>query len=175
MSAAITPQPDAAVFARAFEELKLGQRFATRSRTVTEADVNSLAMLSGEPRAEAPGAPSPTKRTLAGRSAHGLLLLSYAIGLVPLNPVRIVALRRVRNPLLQEPVRVGDTLHVEGAIERLEPIDARVGAVLCPCRILSEQRRTVGRGTIELLWRRGASRAREPSADPAWDDDPILP
>ena len=50
--------------------------------------------------------------------AHGLLVLSFAVGLLPLDPERVVALRRVGDAVFKQPVKIGDTVHVEGEDRR---------------------------------------------------------
>ena len=44
--------------------------------------------------------------------AHGLLVLSAAAGLVPFDPDRVVALRKVSDAVFKAPVKIGDTVHV---------------------------------------------------------------
>jgi len=65
-----------------------------------------------------------------GRIAHGMLLLSYCVGLVPLDPEHVLALRGFERVAFKRPVRIGDTIHVEGALESKKGLDAAPGLVV---------------------------------------------
>ena len=65
--------------------------------------------------------PSPAHRRAVGRTgpfgeriAHGMLVLSYAVGLVDFDPERIAALRRIREVVFKRPVAIGDTISRRG-------------------------------------------------------------
>jgi acyl dehydratase len=161
MPATVTAH-DTGLLARPFDELAVGERFATPACTVTETDIARFSPLPAEP-------------AFAERFVDAMLVLSYAIRLVPLDPRRIAALHRVSDPVLKGPVRLGDAISVEGYVERLEPIDRSAGIATCALTILNRERRMLARATIELLWRRDAARASELASEQAWDDDPILP
>jgi acyl dehydratase len=83
-----------------------------------------------------------------------MLVLSYAVGLVPLDPERVVALRAIREAVFKRPARLGDTLHVEGSIEELRPLDDELGLVGTSWRVVNQDAQTVGRAVIDVLWRR---------------------
>ena len=53
-----------------------------------------------------------------------MLVLSLAVGLVPLDPERVLALRRVGDVVFKRPVRLNDTISVSGEITALRAIDA---------------------------------------------------
>src|SRR3954469_8477565 len=82
------------MFDRDFDGLAVGDRFVTRGRTVTEADVVSFACLTGDTH------PQHTDREWASgswfgeRVAHGMLVASFALGMLPFDPERVIALRR---------------------------------------------------------------------------------
>ena len=99
----------------------------------------------------------------SARIAHGLLVLSWAAGLVPFDPTRVVALRAVRDVVFKRPAFPGDTLHVEGKIESRTPIDERLGLVTTTWRIVNQRGSGVARARVEVLWRRegAASEPRE--------------
>src|SRR3954468_13956579 len=91
----------------AFDELRPGLAFASRGRTVTEGDIVSFARVTGDwhtpHAARTRAAPQPLAAAwppsspFGERIAHGMLVVSYAIGLLPLDPERVLALRRVRD------------------------------------------------------------------------------
>ena len=153
----------AALFSQPFDLLREGDAFVTRGRTVTEADVVSFAALTGDRHPQHSDAMWAEAGPFGERIAHGMLVLSYAVGLVPLDPERVVALRRVADAVFKQPVRFGDTIHVDGKIGVLRPIDDAVGLVECVWRVLNQQGRLVLRVSVEVLWRRADAPA-SPSA-----------
>ena len=88
-----------------FEELEAGQAFATRGRTVTEADVVGFAALTGDWHPQHTDAVWAAESAFGERIAHGLFVLSLAGGLVPFDPERVVALRRVGDVVFKRPVQ----------------------------------------------------------------------
>lgn len=142
------------LFARPFGALAAGDRFATPGRTVGKADILDFAALTGD------GHPQHTDPEWAGGSrfgeqiAHGLLVLSFAVGLLPLDPDRVVALRRVGDAVFKQPVKIGDTVHVEGQIVRTREVDSEHGLVEARLRIVNDRGRLAVRTDVELVWRR---------------------
>jgi acyl dehydratase len=149
-------------FDMAFDDLAPGMRFRTRGRTVTEADVVAFAGQTGDFHPQHVDARWAAAGPFGERIAHGMLVLSYAAGLVPFDPERIMALRRVRDATFKRPVRLGDTIRAEGRLADTKEIDDRSGLVTIALNVLGEGDRTVMRATIELVWRRDAVPA-EPS------------
>ena len=145
------------LFERDFDDLKAGLPFKTRARTVTEADVVGFATLTGDLHPQHVDAAWAAQSPFGARIAHGMLVLSYAVGLVPLDPERVIALRRVRDVVFKRPVALGDTIHVEGEVEGVTPLDDRTGLVVCTWHIKNQSARLVARATVEVLWRRGAA------------------
>jgi acyl dehydratase len=143
---------DGELFDRPFGDLEVGGRFATRGRTIGEADVICFAALTGDWHPQHADADWAAGSPFGERIAHGMLVLSYAVGLVPFDPDRIVALRRVGDVVFKLPVRLGDTIHVEGRIERLAPLEDGAGLVACLWRIVNQEGRTVARATVEVVW-----------------------
>jgi 3-hydroxybutyryl-CoA dehydratase len=140
---------------RDFSELAVGDRFATRARTVTESDVAAFASLTGDMHPQHTDAVWAAASPFGERIAHGMLVVSYALGLLALDPERVVALRRVRDVVFKRPVAIGDTIRADGRVERLDEIDAATGIVGVRLDILNQRPRTVARASIDVLWRRG--------------------
>jgi acyl dehydratase len=145
-----------------FDELAAGESFTTRGRTVTEADVVAFAALTGDWHPQHADAAWAAESAFGERIAHGMLLLSFAVGLVPLDPERVVALRRVSDVVFKRPVRLGETIRVHGAISGLRAIDERTGLVTWSWRIVNQDDRLACRATVDVLWRRDV-----PETDPA--------
>jgi acyl dehydratase len=143
-----------ALFSQSFDELEAGDRFTTRGRTVTEADVAGFAGLTGDFHPQHTDAEWAAASPFGGRIAHGLLVLSFAAGLVPFDPERVMALRRVRDVVFKRPVRLGDTIRVQGRVADVRPVDDAAGLVAVALDVKGADGRTVMRATVEVLWRR---------------------
>lgn len=130
-----------------------GDRFATPGRTVTESDVVGFAALTGDWHPQHADAVWAAASPFGERIAHGMLVLSFAVGLVPLDPERVMALRRVRDATFKRPVRLGDTIRVEGRVEEVRTIDDATSVVALAWSVVNQDGRTVTRAVIEVVWR----------------------
>jgi 3-hydroxybutyryl-CoA dehydratase len=148
------------LFERDFDELDVGERFATPGRTVAEADIAGFAALTGDTHPQHVNPDWAAGSRFGEQIAHGLLVLSFAAGSMPFDPERVVALRRVGDAVFKQPVLIGDTVHVEGEVVGARPIDDDNGLVECRWRVLNQHGRLVLRASVELVWRRAA--VREP-------------
>jgi 3-hydroxybutyryl-CoA dehydratase len=146
--------PTASPLSLDFDALEGGERFVTRGRTITEADIVQFATLTGDMHPQHTDAAWAAESRFGERIAHGMLVLSYAVGLVPLDPERVVALRRVADVVFKHPAYIGDTIHVDGRIESLKPVDDQHGLVEAQWKIVTQRGRTVARARVEMLWRR---------------------
>ncbi|AZW29682.1 MaoC-like protein [Bordetella bronchiseptica GA96-01] len=105
----------AAIF---WEDLPVGTRYRTSSRTITEADVVAFAALTGDSNRLHVDA-EYAKGTLFGqRIAHGMLVASFMAGLtsrsIPYQLTEAAVLGVLENRLkYPKPTLIGDTLHVE--------------------------------------------------------------
>jgi 3-hydroxybutyryl-CoA dehydratase len=99
------------------------------------------------------------------------LVLSYAAGLMPFDPERIVALRRVGDAVFKQPVRIGDTIHVEGEIAAKSEIDPGHGLVSTRWRVMNQRGKLVARASVDLVWRRDTMPLVEESRA---DTQPVL-
>jgi acyl dehydratase len=153
----ITPGGMVAVTARLFErpfhELTVGDRFETAGRTVREPDILQFADLTGDAHPQHIDSEWAAGSRFGEQIAHGLLVLSFAVGLLPLDADRVVALRRVSDAVFKQPVKIGDALHVEGKITALKELDPETGLVETALRIVNQDGRLVVRVTVELVWR----------------------
>ena len=140
-----------------FEALETGQEFTTRGRTVTEADVVGFASLTGDWHPQHADATWAAASPFGERIAHGLLVVSLAAGLVPFDPGRVVALRRVSEATFKRPVRFGDTLRVEGRIADLGHGSDEAGLVTFAWNVVNQDGRVVCRARVDVLWRREAA------------------
>ena len=158
-------------FAKDFDALSEGERFVTRGRTIGEADIMGFATLTGDTHPQHTDAEWAANSRFGERIAHGLLVLSYAAGLMPFDPERIVALRRVGDAVFKQPVRIGDTIHVEGEIAAKSEIDPGHGLVSTRWRVMNQRGKLVARASVDLVWRRDTMPLVEESRA---DTQPVL-
>jgi acyl dehydratase len=137
-----------------FDELAEGVRFETRGRTVTEADVVAFAAQTGDWHPQHSDADWAGQSEFGERIAHGMLVLSYSIGLLAFDPERVLALRRVADAVFKRPVRLGDTIRVRGSVQACAPVSDEAGLVTLGFQIVNQYDQTVVRVRLEVVWRR---------------------
>ena len=91
---------------------ELGAELTTRGRTITETDLVSFSSLTGDWHPQHADAEWAANGRFGERVAHGMLVLSYALGLMPFDPERVVALRGLDSVTFKRPVRIGDTIRL---------------------------------------------------------------
>ena len=154
-SPAVLAAAAAELFGSPFGELAVGDRFVTAARTVGEGEILQFADLTGDAHPQHVDPDWAAGSRFGEQIAHGLLVLSFAVGLLPLDPDRVVALRRLGDAVFKQPVKIGDTLHVEGEISRTQELDPEHGLVEARLRIVNQHGRLAVRATVELVWRDG--------------------
>lgn len=155
-------------WAAGYDDLRAGQAFVSRGRTITEADVVGFAALTGDWHPQHSDAVWAGSSAFGERIAHGMLVISFAVGLVPLDPDRVVALRRLGDVVFKRPVRLGDTLKVSGKVAELAPVSDQAGLVTLSWSIHNQDAQLVCRARVEVLWSRDSADA---DADP--DEAPV--
>lgn len=144
-----------------FDRLEPGAGFRTKGRTITEADVVSFAALTGDGHPLHTDAVWAAESEFGSRIAHGSLVLSYCVGLMPFDPGLVLALRGFDRVAFKRPVRIGDTIHVEGELESKRALDDATGLVVFAWRIVNQNDEAVALVKARVLWRR---RPPEPSS-----------
>lgn len=140
-------------FEKGFNELEVGERFTTDSRTIGDADIMGFAALTGDTHPQHTDADWAQTSRFGERIAHGLLVLSCAAGLVPFDPDRVVALRKVGDAVFKAPVRIGDSIRVEGEVTKTRELDDEHGLVECRWKVLNQDGKMVMRVNVEVVWR----------------------
>lgn len=140
--------------ARDFDRLELGERFRSRGRTITEADLVAFAALSGDSHPVHIDAEWAKESEFGERIAHGMLILSYGVGLVPFDPKWVLALRGFERIVFKRPVRIGDTIRVEGQLESKRELDAATGLAEFGWRIVNQRGDAVALAHARVVWRR---------------------
>ena len=130
--------------------------FTSRGRTVTEADVVAFSALTGDWHPQHSDASWAADSAFGERIAHGMLVVSFAVGLVAFDPERVVALRRIRDVVFKRPVRLGDTIHVEATEAERREVDDQTALVTWNWRIVNQDGELVCRVAIEALCREPA-------------------
>jgi acyl dehydratase len=142
-----------------FEALAEGATFQTDAATIAESDVIAFAELTGDRHPQHVDEQWATSSSFGQRIVHGMLVLSRAVGLVPLDPDRVVALRRLSEVVFKRPVLLGDTIHVRGSVQRLRRVSDEAGLVGCRWEIVNQRAELVARADVEVLWRTSAAAA----------------
>jgi 3-hydroxybutyryl-CoA dehydratase len=156
-----------------YDALEVGQTFSTRGRTITEADVVGFANLTGDRNPQHTDAQWSAAGPFGERIAHGMLVISFAAGLVTFDPDRVIALRRVADAVLKRPVRFGDTLHVTGRVAELKLVSDEAGLVTFTWNVINQDDKTVCRAKVEVLWSRDA--VSEPADPLSVDENGFVP
>ncbi len=138
-----------------FEEFDVGQRIVSVGRTVTESDVVTFAGLSGDYNQIHTDAEFSRNTPFGERIAHGLLGLSIASGLAMRTGVlegTVLAFREINEWKFVQPIRIGDTIHVE-----LEVVETKAmpriggGMVGIAVEVINQQGEVTMRGRWTVL------------------------
>lgn len=151
---------------RDFEQLEVGSRFRSRGRTITETDIVSFAALSGDRHPVHTDAEWAATSEFGERIAHGMLLLSYSVGLVPFDPEWVLALRGFERVAFKRPVKIGDTIRVEGVLADKRELDAATGMAEFDWRIVNQRDAAVALARARVIWRRRPAPEPEPAPVP---------
>ena len=131
-----------------FADLREGTAFRTEPRVLTQEDIGLFATLTGDHHPQHVDPAWAAESRFGGTIAHGLLVLSAAAGLVPFDPERVVALRRVTDVVFKRPVAPGDAIVVAGTLETLkEP-----GLVTTRWRVLGADDKLCMSAKVEVVW-----------------------
>jgi acyl dehydratase len=147
------------LFSRHIGDPKPGDGFASTARTITETDIVSFAALTGDWHPQHIDRVWAKRSVFGQRIAHGMLVASYATALVPLDPHRVVALRAVETTF-KRPVRIGDTIHVEGECTKVRGLDESYLLVDSTWRVINQASEVVVRMKVRVLWRTERARDR---------------
>jgi 3-hydroxybutyryl-CoA dehydratase len=137
-----------------FEGLQIGDSMESSGRTVTEYDVVSFASLTGDWHPQHADAAWAADSAFGRRIAHGMLVISYALGLLPIDPRVVLALRSIESAVLKRPVGLGDTIRVRAEVSEKRPLSEEAGLVTLSVRIQNQGGELVSRMRIAVLWRR---------------------
>jgi 3-hydroxybutyryl-CoA dehydratase len=134
-------------------EMTPGARLTGRARTITEADLVSFAALTGDWHPQHSDAEWAAESRFGERIAHGMLVLSYSIGMLGFDPERVVALRGLDSVTFKRPVAIGETIRVEAAVEDATPLDDGHELVTLRWRVLGAEGRLAVRARVQVVHR----------------------
>ncbi len=143
-----------------FEDFHLGQKFFSKARTVTEADVVNFAGLSWDHNELHTDAEYAGKTDFGERIAHGLLGLAIHSGLTyRLTEGTLLAFLELTWQF-KMPIYIGDTIHVEQVVKELRDSSKKDRGILTFEKELINQRdEVVQTGTTTILLAKRSSGA----------------
>lgn len=117
------------------DDYRVGERFTTPARTITEADVVAFAALTGDWHPLHTDVEYAARSPFQSRIAHGMLVLSvgtalaFRLGPHVFLPRSFIAFYGMEQVRFTAPVRIGDTIRLEAEVIAVEPRDAKRGVL----------------------------------------------
>jgi acyl dehydratase len=135
-----------------FDDFHVGQRFTTKARTVTEADVVNFAALTWDHNQLHTDAEYAATTMYGKRVAHGLLGVAIHAGLAfPLTEQSILAFLELRWQF-KLPLYIGDTIHVEQVVSEMrEDKQKDRGILTFEKEVINQRNEVVQTGTTTVL------------------------
>ena len=124
-----------------FDEVEVGVRAISRGRTITEADLVMFSAFSGDWYPLHTDSEYAAKTVFGRRIAHGMLVMSVATGLIPMEPGVVVAFYGMDKVRFTAPTFIGDTIRVE--TEVLDKFDKGAFGVITVRQEIKNQRNEV--------------------------------
>jgi 3-hydroxybutyryl-CoA dehydratase len=152
----MTPMTTPDMMARYFDDLEVGDSFITKGRTITEADLVNFAALTWDTYPLHVDADWAANTMYGERIAHGMLVLSYAAGLVPMQPGPIVAFYGMEKVRFFAPTKIGDTIRVNVELTDKEERDENVGLATFHNTIINQREETVAKSINKVILKRRA-------------------
>lgn len=137
-----------------FEELELGQEIFTAARTITESDLVQFANLTGDTNPMHTDAESSKNGVFGERIAHGLLGLSYTMGLLwPLGFMEgTVTAFMGLEAKFKAPIKIGDTIHAMAKVKQKKEMKAMGGGiVVLESRLYNQRKEVVQQADLTVL------------------------
>jgi 3-hydroxybutyryl-CoA dehydratase len=140
------------------DDIAVGDRHVSRSRTITETDIVTFAMFTGDwhPLHTVVEYAEADER-FGQRIAHGALVLSVALGLVEFRPEMMKAFYGVDKLRFVAPTLIGDTLHVETEVVEVTPRGPGDGVVASRFSVVKTDQSPVLVATLRCLVARASS------------------
>jgi 3-hydroxybutyryl-CoA dehydratase len=155
-------------------EMTPGTSLSSRGRTITEADLASFAALTGDWHPQHSDAEWAAESRFGERIAHGMLVLSYSIGMLGFDPERVVALRGLDSVTFKRPVRIGETIRVEADVEEAKQLDDGHELITLRWRVLGAGGQLAVRARVQVVHRAAAASSRNGVADELYPEHVLL-
>ncbi len=139
---------------RYFEEYAVGDRWVSRGRTITEADIVNFAGISGDWYPLHIDEEYARKTQFGRRIAHGMLVLAMGTGLAQMEPGRVVAFYGMDRVRFTAPTFIGDTIHVDLEVLALEEKGPNQGVVTFRNQISNQRGEQAVVSEIRVLMRK---------------------
>jgi 3-hydroxybutyryl-CoA dehydratase len=162
MSTVEKAQAGGTIFDDWFDDVRMNEVHRTPRYTLSAEEIRIFADLTGDHHPLHLD-PDYGAASIFGRNiAHGLLVLSRGMGIVPLNPERTLILRRAETTF-KRPVMVDQEFFVDSWIVDKKPIDDKLGLVSMQQKLKvlpidreagDEEAKVAVRGVIDGLWAR---------------------
>jgi 3-hydroxybutyryl-CoA dehydratase len=135
-----------------FDDFSLGQKFVTKARTITEADIVNFAGLSWDHNQLHTDAEYAASTRFGKRIAHGLIGVIAHAGLsYELTEDSILALMELTWQF-KAPIYIGDTIHVEQTVKGLrESSTGDSGILTFTKEVVNQNKEVVQTGTTTIL------------------------
>lgn len=146
------------MFTKFLDEYEVGERWVSRGRTITEADLVNFAAFSGDWFPLHADRSYAEKTHYGQRIAHGLLVLSAASGLFEFGTDAVVAFYGMEKVRFTNPTFIGDTIHVELEITDLRETGEDRGVVTAEQRVAKQTGEHAAIATLRLVVSRGPER-----------------
>jgi acyl dehydratase len=141
-----------------FEDVEVGFRFETPSRTVTEADLVAFAGVSGDFNPLHTDSVFAAETIYGERIAHGALVISLATGLRQRSGIfdgTLMGLLEIRSWRFLAPVVIGDTIHVVNEVTELrETSKPDRGLMVQRVEVIKRDGTVAAEGELVMLLRR---------------------
>jgi len=145
-------------FDRPFESYVVGERYRSRGRTITEADIVQFAGVSGDFYSLHMDREYAKQTRFGERIAHGMLTLSAATGLWVMEPRCVLAFYGIDALRFIRPVRIGDTIYVESKVQQLTERSETAGLVTVHQQVVNQRGETVIDAVVHVLVAREGKR-----------------
>jgi acyl dehydratase len=142
-----------------FEDCSIGDRVVTPRRTITETDVVMFSAFTGDWNAVHTDVEYAKTSIFGERIAHGLLTLVIGTGLLfrlsrnDFLPKWIVAIAGMDRVRFIAPVKIGDTIRLEGEIVEMTKISDEQGVLAFKYLVKNQHNRSVMSGRARMISR----------------------